>query len=293
MSLPPHALRKYADLIFTGSRLQWSPFYPSAPSSQVQCGDYGFLSPETGAFKREGNIYDEGIARRWGIKQPEVVEGEVEKESWTISKNARALAYGKDCRVPDAQIQKFKRKGHVSFLSDRGAVLVTLDSRTLSIPQKTQLKSLLSEPGLQGKHLVSEVVQCSKYARYMSGPAGGDLCLGYDGTSWHARGLKEGDSFTSGTSPNPKFSALFRLLVVQDRGPILLLRDSPEPEDPTGLLAPLYPAWGVLDEQGEVIQGWGWEEEGDLMREVGDWEGLGLELGKGWGSVPVSPPASV
>jgi len=290
-TLAPHALRKYADLIFTGSRLQWSFF---DPHTHVACGDYGVLSEETGLFEREGNIYDEGFASKYAIRQPEEVDtGEEAKECWTISKNARALTYGKDCKVQDTEIQKCEIKGHITFNSDRGAVLVTLDSRTTSIPGKTSLKALINEPRLHGKHLVSEVVHCAKYARYMSGPQGGDLTLGFDGKSWLSAGATQADSYSTGVSDTPAFFPLFRLLVMRDRGPILLLRDSPEPEDPKQLLAPLYPPWGVLDERGEKVPGGEWAgSEEDFMREVEEDERHSGELG-GKGSVPASPPASV
>ncbi|KZO94358.1 hypothetical protein CALVIDRAFT_556393 [Calocera viscosa TUFC12733] len=291
-TLPPHALRKYADLIFTGSRLQWSFF---DPRTEVACGDYGLLSEETGLFAREGNIYDEGFARQYGIKQPEEVDGDEEaRECWTISKNARALTYGKEAKVPDADIQKCDVKGHITFSSDRGAVLVTLDARTTSIPGKKSLKALISEPRLHGKHLVSEVVHCAKYARYMSSPTGGDLTLGFDGKRWLAVGVTAEDTFQSGVSDTPAFFPLFRLQVMRDRGPILLLRDSPEPEDPAQLLAPLYPPWGALDERGEKVLGGEWaSSEEDFMREVEEEERHWAHAGVGKGSVPASPPASI
>ncbi|KZT51922.1 hypothetical protein CALCODRAFT_558360 [Calocera cornea HHB12733] len=290
-TLPPQALRKYADLVFTGSRLQWSFF---DPRTRVACGDYGVLSEETGLFSREGNIYDEGFAGEYGIRQPEEVDsGEEAAECWTISKNARALTYGKDAKVPDAAIQKCDVKGHIAFSSDRGAVLVTLDSRTTAIPGKKSLKALISEPRLHGKHLVSEVVHCSKYARYMSSPSGGDLTLGFDGHRWLAQGVTTEDEFQTGVEDQPAFYPLFRLLVMRDRGPILLLRDSPEPEDPAQLLAPLYPPWGALDEKGEKVLGGEWEgSEEDFLKEVEEDERHWAEMG-GKGSVPASPPASI
>jgi len=80
-----------------------------------------------------------------------------------------------------------------------------------------------------------------------------------------------GDAWQTGNKDSPSFFPLFRLLVVRDRGPILLLRDSPEPEDPKQLLAPLYPPWGALDEEGDKIPGsenWGMTSEEDFIREV-------------------------
>jgi len=279
VAVPDHALRKYSDLIFTGSRLQWG-FWD--PSTQIACGDYGEMNEETGVFERQGNIYDEGYAGKYGIPQP-VMEEEKTKEQWTVSKNARILSYGKEARIPHADIKKLDVRGHIQFVNDRGAILVTLDSITTHIPQKKLLKQLIDEPGLHGKHLVCEVEHSTKYARYFSGPAGGDICIGYDGTEWIQHGIDEtkGDFWQTGNADAPSFFPLFRLLVVRDRGPILLLRDSPEPEDPKQLLAPLYPPWGALDEEGEQIPGsdkWGVVSEEDFLREVAEDERRQAEL---------------
>jgi len=130
------------------------------------------------------------------------------------------------------------------------------------------------------------------------------VSLGFTGTSWLQHGVREsaGDRFSSGVSPSgtPAFFPLFRLLVMRDRGPILLLRDSPEPEDPKQLLAPLYPPWGALDEEGEKVpgsEGWGAGSEEEFMREVEEDERRFGEmmggLAGGKGSAPVSPPSSV
>ena len=94
----PNNERQYADLLFKASRkyASWDPEIP------VEVGDWGSLTRgnpgwafwrrEQGIFLKEGNIYKDGTADKYGIPQP-VERGTESTEgvTWIVSDNAKEI----------------------------------------------------------------------------------------------------------------------------------------------------------------------------------------------------------
>ncbi|KAJ7910552.1 hypothetical protein B0H13DRAFT_2232894 [Mycena leptocephala] len=147
--------RTYVDLIFRATKkyASWDP------EGRITKGPRGlFFWRKNGTFVREGNIYSDGKADKYGIAAPvECLR--------THSSTHPALA---KCTI----------KGVFRFSSGRGAILAMENAMITIIDPPGTLKCLLDDPSMRGVVVVSEVHSCSSYARLLSAEGRGIVALG-------------------------------------------------------------------------------------------------------------------
>jgi hypothetical protein len=93
----PDAERQFVELIFSGS----SKYGSWDPEVAVAVGDYGRITrgktglacwrKMQGIFLKEGNIYEEGLAKKYNIPVPEEGAYSTEGIYWITSNNAKKV----------------------------------------------------------------------------------------------------------------------------------------------------------------------------------------------------------
>ncbi|KAG8980323.1 hypothetical protein FRB93_009282 [Tulasnella sp. JGI-2019a] len=159
--------RKYVDLIRKAEG-KWANWDPPIPRPEV--GDYGTVNRETGAFEKEGSIYDATFAQFIpNLKETYPPQEATEVHDIIIkSGDARQfdLTVGPEIEIPG--IAEASIKGKWSFPTERGAVLIMVKARLSFLPPNLPLKQFVKVPELAGMCLVTEVVRTPSYAMYLS-----------------------------------------------------------------------------------------------------------------------------
>jgi len=159
------ASRKYVDLIMyaTSKWANWDP--PNA----IKAGDFGTIDPETGQFKREGNIYVHPETAAIAKKFPAETKKR-ESRFVAISKYSTELkgeASG-NAKMPSANVAFSAR---VKFEKRRGAFLIMHKPRMVVVPNEVRRALLNGAPQLFEKGelvLVTETFCSDGYVLYMS-----------------------------------------------------------------------------------------------------------------------------
>ncbi|KAJ7910557.1 hypothetical protein B0H13DRAFT_2486459 [Mycena leptocephala] len=156
--------RTYVDLIFRATQkyASWDP------EIAVKVGDWGRITKgprglfwrKNGTFVREGNIYSDGKADKYGIYRSQEVD---------VSACAGGI---------HPVLAKCTMKGAFKFSSGRGAILAMENAMITLVDPPGALKYLLDDPNMRGVVVVSEVHSCSSYARVITAEAGGIVALG-------------------------------------------------------------------------------------------------------------------
>ena len=244
--------RLYVELLFSTSKkyASWDPEVP------VRCGDWGritagspgwaFWRKRRGIFLKEGNIYQDGKAKIWGIPPP--TEHGIDSDegvTWITSKNAHETDASVNVEgwviiILSSRIQTYsqssshatvlmdcKIQGTFKFSSGQGAILV-MDNDTIStIDPPGSLRRLLDDPTMQGHVIVSEVHRCDSYARLLTLQSDSKVAIGLrvDSATGLAGANTDAKWVRSTTSGNFKFKVnkpgnrdfypLFRLVSIE------------------------------------------------------------------------------
>ncbi|KAJ7606041.1 hypothetical protein FB45DRAFT_951692 [Roridomyces roridus] len=157
--------RTYVELLFRASRkyASWDP------EMEVKVGDWGRITQgkrgllfwrKNGTFLREGNIYDDGLAEKYGIPKP--------NKSMQVDVGGAIHPALAQCKL----------KGAYKFTSGKGALLVMSNPTISYIDPPGALRKLLQEPSMRDLVVVSEVHSCDSYARILTSSAGNTVALG-------------------------------------------------------------------------------------------------------------------
>ncbi|KAJ7938075.1 hypothetical protein B0H13DRAFT_1588189 [Mycena leptocephala] len=230
--------RTYVDLLFRASRkyASWDP------EVLVKVGDWGKITRgkrglafwrKNGTFLKEGNIFLDGKAKKYNIRDPVEYDGgeAAEGETWVVSKNAEQVDMAASVGGISA-ITQCKIKGAFKFSSGRGAILVMNKDTISAIDPPGALRSLLEDTSMRGMVVVSEVHCCSSYARLLIAQKSGTVALGLSieppvagvaSAGANAKWVRDrtGGDFRSGHNPkgDRKFYPLFRLVTLTEEGP--------------------------------------------------------------------------
>ncbi|KAJ7493749.1 hypothetical protein FB451DRAFT_1491041 [Mycena latifolia] len=172
----------YIDLLIaaSGNYPHWDP------EIRVRPGDYGrmerrkcFLARKNSVFVIEGNIYDNGTAKKYGIPDPGQYGGDSSNGSrWIVSDNGTHKELSGSASGIPAAIAQCAVKGALEFSAGKNAFLVMHNEMTTSIDSPGALRAVLNDPKMRGTVVVSEVHCCSAYIRGLIGKAGGSFALG-------------------------------------------------------------------------------------------------------------------
>ncbi|KAG8998405.1 hypothetical protein FRB94_006907 [Tulasnella sp. JGI-2019a] len=166
-----YASRKYIDLIqkIDGKWANWNPTIP-----HPEVGDYGIIDKETGAFEKDGSIYDASFAKFFPNLNLYPPRQATEDQDIIInSRDARRYDLTSNCRHSWSLYQREKW----SFPNERGALLVMVKSRSSFLPPNILLKQLAKTSVLTGKYLVTEVIKTPSYFMYLSDKGGDEISL--------------------------------------------------------------------------------------------------------------------
>ncbi|KAF8957391.1 hypothetical protein BDZ97DRAFT_1762985 [Flammula alnicola] len=174
--MPYDSERLFVDLIFRSSNkyASWDP------EVVVKAGDYGRITTgKTGwAFwrKSRGTFLRKGTSIR---KPEEHGVSSSEGVTWITSKNASQVDFDMDISGQTPIFAECNVKAAFKFNSGRGAILA-MDNDTIStINPPGKLRRLLDEKRIpKGSVIVSEVHQCSSYARYLSTEGSTTILMG-------------------------------------------------------------------------------------------------------------------
>ncbi|KAJ7901191.1 hypothetical protein B0H14DRAFT_3739053 [Mycena olivaceomarginata] len=179
----PNSERAYVDLIFRATKK-----YPAwDPEIAVKAGDYGKITRgrwglafwrKNGTFVREGNIYSDGRAVKYGIAAPVEYGRDSEGQAWITSLNATQVETTFSAGGLHPLVAGCNAKTAFKFSSGRGAVLVMENPMITIIDPPGGLKALLEDPSMRNMVVVSEVHSCSSYAHLLSAKEGGTITLG-------------------------------------------------------------------------------------------------------------------
>ncbi|KAF9525427.1 hypothetical protein CPB83DRAFT_796373 [Crepidotus variabilis] len=286
--------RLYVDLIFRATRK-----YPSwDPEIQIKVGDYGRITKgeaswrdwltvlglnakQKGIFVKEGNIYEDGIAQAFDIpaavhqgggRDEDVTQRRLQAAAsddhdgvmWVTSKNVRTMS--KDLKLGGGLQGLANLRLHAGFklTSGRGAILAMEHETVTYLDRPGSLLKLLMSERLHGRVIVSEVHQCSSYARYLVSEGGKTVsiglgaevpCPGAPGVS--ALGEVAGSWYCDAAVGNFKakinqvgekvFCPLYRLVAVEERRPCVGLRG---PIEQAGL-SDVEPPWTPVEDEEE------------------------------------------
>ncbi|KAF8843208.1 hypothetical protein BDN67DRAFT_210660 [Paxillus ammoniavirescens] len=177
--------QKYVDLLFRACRK-----FPSwDPEVIVEVGDWGrlttgrprwaFWRPKRCIFVKEGNIYQDKIAEKYGIPQPTVM-GEEGSDglTWFKSHSTRDMDAATSAERQTPALAECAVKAGFQFTASGGAVLVMANDCLTTVHPASSLRRLLEVDGLRGRVLVSEVHRCASYARYMAPPRTSSVVIG-------------------------------------------------------------------------------------------------------------------
>ncbi|KAJ6524263.1 hypothetical protein DFH09DRAFT_1046909 [Mycena vulgaris] len=176
----PTSEQEYVELIFNASNkyAAWDPEIP------VEVGDWGriigaeMFGLAKGVFVKDGNIYEDGRATKYGIPAPvEHVDKDADGEYWVASKNAQMVDLAAAVGI-SPEIVKSKVKAGYTFSSGKAAVLVMTNDSLTSVDSPGKLRLLLEEKDMKDCVLVSEVHRCASYARIITDKTSGTLAIG-------------------------------------------------------------------------------------------------------------------
>ncbi|KAJ7901193.1 hypothetical protein B0H14DRAFT_3739054 [Mycena olivaceomarginata] len=175
--------RAYVDLIFRATKK-----YPAwDPEIVVKAGDYGKITRgrwglafwrKNGTFVREGNIYLDGKAEKYGIGAPVEYGRGSEGQAWITSLNATQVDTSFSAGGLHPLIAQCNAKAAYNFSSGHGAVLAMENPMITIIDPPGGLKALLEDPSMRNMVVVSEVHSCSSYARLLTSDESGTITLG-------------------------------------------------------------------------------------------------------------------
>ncbi|KAH7921892.1 hypothetical protein BV22DRAFT_1018462 [Leucogyrophana mollusca] len=181
----PDSERQYVDLLFRASKkyASWDP------ELAVEVGDWGritagrpgwaFWRRQRGTFLKEGNIYTDKIAEKYGIPAPKEYGVEAtEGVTWVASQNAQELDISGSAGGQTPVLANCSIKAGFQFSSGSGAVLAMNNDTITTIDPAGCLRRLLDDETLRDCVVVSEVHRCSSYARYLSSPNTKSITMG-------------------------------------------------------------------------------------------------------------------
>ncbi|EPS95230.1 hypothetical protein FOMPIDRAFT_1054393 [Fomitopsis schrenkii] len=169
------AERKYVSLMFkaTACYASWDPLRP------VRVGDYGRLQ-EDGSFAPHGNIFEEGLAKKYKIH--ERTEGQDECR-YIVSDNGSSVSVAPDVDISLESIVAGHLKHKVAFSKGHGALLAMLKPRLSAITYPGRLSRLLNDQrDWSGIVLVSEAYTCRSYARLLTNKSSKEVTVGLGAT---------------------------------------------------------------------------------------------------------------
>ncbi|KAJ6544670.1 hypothetical protein DFH09DRAFT_885524, partial [Mycena vulgaris] len=226
--------RAFRDLLFRASTkyANWDP------EIQVKVGDWGRITRgkrrlpfgrKHGVFVKQGNIYVDGKAEKYGIPTPiEYGDNSGDGGTWIVSQNAVQVDSAAAAGI-DPAIAQCRLSGAFQFSTGHGAILVMDNDATTVIDFAGALRPLLEDPKMRGAVVVSEVHSCSSYARVLTAKTGSTIALGLrvdppvPGVASIAATARWVTSrtlgnFKSGVSKNGdrKFCPLFRLVSLEE-----------------------------------------------------------------------------
>ncbi|KAJ6544662.1 hypothetical protein DFH09DRAFT_1282326 [Mycena vulgaris] len=232
--MPPSSECAFRDLLFRASTkyANWDP------EIQMKVGDWGRITRgkrrlpfgrKHGVFVKQGNIYVDGKAEKYGIPSPiEYGDNSGDGGTWIVSQNAVQIDSAAAAGI-DPAIAQCRLSGAFQFSAGRGAILVMDNDATTVIDFAGALRPLLEDPKMRGAVVVSEVHSCSSYARVLTDNTGSTIALGLrvdppvpgvasiavDARWVTSRTL---GNFKSGVSKNGdrKFCPLFRLVSLEE-----------------------------------------------------------------------------
>ncbi|CCM00514.1 uncharacterized protein FIBRA_02548 [Fibroporia radiculosa] len=177
--------RLYVDLLFRASKkyANWDP------EVVVEVGDWGritkgrpglaFWRRKRGTFLKEGNIYKDGKAEKYGIPPPQEHGGDAsEGETWISSQNAHQIDVSVTGVGQTPVLAQCSVKSAFKFSSGRGAVLVMQKDTIFTLDPPGSLRQLLEDESMRGLVVVSEVHRCSSYARLLTAGANESVAIG-------------------------------------------------------------------------------------------------------------------
>jgi len=262
--------RLYVDLLFRASKkyASWDP------EVKVEVGDWGrittghvglaFWRRARGTFLKEGNIYKDGKAEKYGIPDPvEYGQDATEGVTWMVSQNAEELDASADVAGKAPALAECKVKAAFKFSSGRGAVLVMEKDTITTIDPPGSLRRLLDEEKMLGLVVVSQVHRCSSYARLLTAQSGGTVAIGLSAkppavasasadASW-VRSTNAGNFKSRVDKTGDRiFYPLFRLVSLKDQDVSSGMRDELEAGDPP--LPDAVPPWQTEEDHDTSAQ---------------------------------------
>jgi hypothetical protein len=261
--------RLYVDLIFRASKkyASWDP------EVLVEVGDWGrittgkrgwaFWRSARGTFIKEGNIYKDGTAEKYGIPLPKEFGVEAtEGVTWVTSQNAEQCDIDVAAGGQTPVFAQCKVNAAFKFSSSYGAILV-MDTDTIStIDPPGSLRRLLDDESMRGCVIVSEAHRCSSFARLLTAKDGGSVAIGLSvqppisgvvsataNANW-VRSSQAGN-FKSKVNKNGSrdFYPLFRLVSIKEKDTSTGLRGGLDDGDPP--LPDAVPPWQTEDDPQE------------------------------------------
>ncbi|KAI0312156.1 hypothetical protein OF83DRAFT_1067686 [Amylostereum chailletii] len=270
--------RTYVDLLFRSSKkyASWDP------EVEVRAGDWGRITAgrkpafdlafwrrgrRMGVFIKEGNIYDDGLAKQHGIPEPKTYGGSEATDStgvtWLVSQNAREMDASVDVSAQTPVFAQCGVKASFKFTSGQGAVLAMDNDAITTIDPPGSLRRLLDEPAMKDAVIVSEVHACASYARYLGTPSVKSVSIGISAeppvanvgaVSASAAWMRSTTVGNFKSKVNKKgqrvYYPLFRLASTKERDTSTGLRGSLEDEDHTPL-PDAEPPWIRTDAEGD------------------------------------------
>ncbi|KAJ6449432.1 hypothetical protein C8R47DRAFT_999218 [Mycena vitilis] len=128
----------------------------------------------TGVFVREGDIYSDGKAVRYGIPEP-VERRSADGAHWQV--DASVSVSGSHPAIAHCEI-----KGAFKFSSGRGAILAMENAMLTTVDPPGALKLLLEDPRMRGAFVVSGIHSCSSYVRLLTAEEGSTVAVGLNST---------------------------------------------------------------------------------------------------------------
>jgi len=174
----PNDERKYVDLLFRTTRkyANWDP------EIEMKVGDWGRISSgkrwwefwraPKGTFIKEGNIYADEMADKYGIPHPKEYGAEAtDGVSSYVSKNGRKCDFEVAAEGQTPIFAQCGFKTGYTFSSGAGATLFMYEDTITTLEYPGTLRRLLQNEKFKKskKHvIVSEVHRCSSYARLLT-----------------------------------------------------------------------------------------------------------------------------
>ncbi|KAI6137457.1 hypothetical protein EDD17DRAFT_1501736 [Pisolithus thermaeus] len=178
--------QQYVDLIFRASK----KFANWDPENHLEVGDWGrlttgrprwaFWRPKRCVFVKEGNIYRDKIAEKYGIPSPRLLgEENPNGLTWVTSLNARDMDIPTNMGKQTPELADCSVKVGFQFVSGGGtAVLLMVNDSVTTIDPATALSRLLGEEALRDCVVVSETHRCASYACYLTSSRTKDIVIG-------------------------------------------------------------------------------------------------------------------